>query len=98
MGIKYKPTGCTKFLLVLVVLIPLAYFSAKLITGEDPLNNVYELLGKESKESTQIQTNSNLGNESFDSNNFNKDEIEKRILELENELEWLRSELKNHTN
>lgn len=101
MSIKYKPTGCTKFLLVLIVLIPLAYFSAKLITGEDPMSNVYELLGKEPKNTSQTQINLNAESQPLDTNNnsdLNKSQIEQRILELEKELEWLKNELKKQEN
>lgn len=100
MSIKYKPTGCTKFLLVLIVLVPLAYFSAKLITGEDPMNNVYELLGRDPKEAPVHENTGSVTRSSdvMTSSNPNRQEIEKRIKELEKELEWLKEELKKQTN
>ncbi len=32
---KYKPTGCLKFLIFLIIFVPIAFFGAHLIRGED---------------------------------------------------------------
>ncbi len=50
MATKYKATGCTKFLLVLLILLPLSYFGARIITGDDPLSSVYPIFQKDKVE------------------------------------------------
>ena len=32
---KYKPTGCLKFLIFLIIFVPIAFFGAHLIRGDD---------------------------------------------------------------
>ena len=50
MATKYKATGCTKFLLVLLILLPLSYFGARIITGDDPLSSIYPIFQKDKVE------------------------------------------------
>ena len=45
MGRKYKTTGCAKFFLVLIILMPLAYLGASYYNGQDGWANLKNLIG-----------------------------------------------------
>lgn len=42
---KYKTTGCAKFILMLVILAPLAYLGASYFNGQDGIQNIRDLFG-----------------------------------------------------
>jgi hypothetical protein len=44
---KLRPTGCTKFLLVMLILVPLAFTGASLYQGKNPVDALKELFGGE---------------------------------------------------
>lgn len=93
MATKYKATGCTKFLLVLLILIPLSYFGARIITGEDPLANVYPLFQNEKEsENDEEETLTELPQEEGDDK---ENKLSSRIQRLEVEVEKLKKELQS---
>ncbi len=47
MARRIRPTGCTKFLVVMIILVPLAFIIASLYNGKNPVNAFQELLGGE---------------------------------------------------
>ncbi|TVR82642.1 MAG: hypothetical protein EA409_04350 [Saprospirales bacterium] len=47
---KYKLTGCARFLIFLVVAVPVIFFTAQFITGENPLNELKNAIGWGSEE------------------------------------------------
>lgn len=42
---KYKLTGCARFLIFLVIAVPVIFFTAQFITGENPLTELKSALG-----------------------------------------------------
>lgn len=44
---KYKLTGCARFLIFLIIIGPIIYISATMITGTSPLEEINKLLGRE---------------------------------------------------
>lgn len=56
MASRLKTTGFTRFLLMLIIVAPLAYIGASYYNGEDPLKNIRELFkGNGAKETTQTR-------------------------------------------
>lgn len=51
---KYKMTGCARFFLVLLVLIPVAYVVASFITGDNGMDFINDIFGKKSDDKTEI--------------------------------------------
>ncbi len=49
---KYKATGCARFFIVLIILAPLAYVGASLYNGQNPVDNIKELLGMNDADSS----------------------------------------------
>ena len=72
MSIKYKPTGCARFFLFMIIAAPLAWVGASYYNGEDPLQNLKSLFSKE-------QTSSSSKEKSI------KD-LEQEIMDLEDRL------------
>lgn len=92
MATKYKATGCTKFLLVLLILVPLSYFGARIITGEDPLANVYPLF---SDKKENIPAEEEIAADKTPAAwQGEEGEVSARIQRLENEVEKLKEELR----
>lgn len=55
MARKLRVTGFTRFMLVMVILIPLAFAAAAIYNGKDPIAEAKRLLGLEA--TTQVETN-----------------------------------------
>lgn len=75
---KYKTTGCFKFLIFLILAVPVAFVISSYYHGEDPLNYVKEKLG------SQNQTNKTGSNDT--------DDCEMEINELRNKIRELNLE------
>ncbi len=58
MAKKYKLTGFSRFLVVMLFLIPGAYIGASYYNGEDGIQNIKELIGLESSESSSSTSES----------------------------------------
>lgn len=43
---KYKLTGCARFLIFLLIAIPVVYIAATMVTGTSPLEEINKLLGR----------------------------------------------------
>lgn len=79
MGKKYKTTGCAKFFLVLVILMPLAYLGASYYNGQDGWANLKGLIGLDS-ERKEVRTDSKQA------------ELQDEMADLSKELKRLESE------
>jgi hypothetical protein len=53
MAARLKTTGFTRFLLMLIIVLPLAYIGASYYNGEDPVANIKSLFNKEAPANTQ---------------------------------------------
>lgn len=58
MAKKYKLTGFSRFLVVMLFLVPGAYIGASYYNGEDGLQNIKELLGLDKSESVTATSTS----------------------------------------
>jgi hypothetical protein len=52
---KYKLTGCARFLIFLLIAIPVVYIAATMVTGTSPLEEINKLLGRDG-ETREIQS------------------------------------------
>ena len=77
---KYKPTGCAKFFLFLVIFVPIASLGAHLIQGKDWRTTINDITGGETTE--RVQTNTK--NVASDTKAFN-DEIDNLKLIIKNQ-------------
>jgi len=94
---KYKPTGCLKFLIFMIIFLPIAFFGAHLIQGKDWRDTINQVTGDKTEQVTQRpRTTSSSGNSALESQIENleniikaKDrriqELERRVSELENQ-------------
>jgi len=56
MARRIRVTGFTRFLLVMIILIPLAFVGASLYNGKDPIVEAKKLLGmEETTQTTQVE-------------------------------------------
>lgn len=77
---RVRTTGCARFFLVLIILIPLAFIGASLYQGKNPLHALSELFGNEHTEQERSATDNNSSGET------NIETLQKRIDSLEKEL------------
>ncbi len=88
MGKKYKTTGCAKFFLVLIILMPLAYLGASYYNGQDGWANLKNHVGfgSNSSEASVDSKHEGLQSEVAD--------LSKELKRLERENEQLAKDLK----
>lgn len=77
---RVRTTGCARFFLVLIILIPLAFIGASLYQGKNPLHAFGELFGNEQTEQERSANGNNSSNET------SIEALQKRIDSLEKEL------------
>ncbi|RMF03797.1 MAG: hypothetical protein D6772_01650 [Bacteroidetes bacterium] len=82
MAARTKLTPFARFLLFLIILLPLAYFGAAYYRGEDPVAKFKSVLGQESK----AESSAGTSHKAYD--------LQDRVQELEKENANLRAELK----
>lgn len=109
MARRLRVTGFARFLLVMVILIPLAFVGASLYNGKDPLVEAKKLLGiEEQVQPTRTENTSDNSNNrtstpssnqkstvSSDVPNVQLDDMMKRIEKLERDKIELEREVKN---
>lgn len=77
---KSKMTGFARLLIFLIIILPVAFFGASYINGDDPIDKLREFTGGSEGTNEVVKNTSN----SSDVNATN--ELEKRILTLERDL------------
>lgn len=85
---KYKATGCARFLLVLLILIPLAYFGAKMIRGGEgipEIDNFIESIFSPSEDKEEKETT--VPDDKVEQMRKENEELKKRLEDLEKEKE-----------
>ncbi len=75
---KYKTTGCAKFILMLVILTPLAYLGASYFNGQDGLQNIKDLFGGKGDQTEIVESAT--------------DDLTDQIKDLQQELDALEKE------
>lgn len=96
MARKLKSTPFARFLLVMIILAPLAYMGASYYNGEDGLQNLKNLLGIGDKDKTETTISPETKGEGAAVLKL-EDEVkylERRVQELEEENEELRATIK----
>jgi hypothetical protein len=84
---KTKMTGFARLLIFLIIILPLAFFGASYINGENPLDKLSQFTGGSAGTNEVAQSPSN----SNDKDAIN--DLEKRILTLERDLAVAEEEL-----
>jgi len=88
---KYKTTGCFKFLIFLIIAVPIAFLISSYYHGEDPLAAVKEKLIEISDSTGESQTSSRSEN---DESILEINELRNQIRDLERENDNLSKLLK----
>jgi len=83
---KYKTTGCFKFLIFLILAVPVAFLASSYYHGEDPLAYVKE---KVSQVSTSSETSSSANTAELEDAELEINSLLNKIRELERENENL---------
>ena len=95
---KYKMTGCARLFFVLIILIPAAYFGAKLIRGGEGIPVIDEWIDSitNTADDQAIDPNTTKTLSTRDFERLRKDNLllQKRVDELIKENDALREELK----
>lgn len=101
MASRFKLTGFARFFFALVIIVPLAYFGASYLNGEDGLGNLKKMIGIDLAEddaddtTTLDQKTEPESKRATNGDNAEIDRLKKRISELEKENEKLNQALKN---
>jgi len=91
MATKYKTTGCFKFLIFLIIAVPVAFFASSYYHGEDPVAVIKEKIGSASETTTSTRPSSGI-DDSFKSE---LNELRNQVRRLENENQNLKDVLEN---
>lgn len=86
MAKKYKLTGFSRFLVVMLFLVPGAYIGASYYNGEDGIQNIKELVGIESGQSSNSTSTSTPDTPSTPTNTATRSELPTDVKMLQDEL------------
>ena len=92
---RLKLTAFSRFLLVMVFLVPLAYIGASYYNGEDGIENLKELIGLNETQpsASQTETTEIASKPARTSTNSAPASRDRKMQELEEEVELLKSEI-----
>jgi peptidoglycan hydrolase CwlO-like protein len=99
---RIRVTGFTRFLLVMIIVVPLAYLGASYINGEDGMSKIQSWF-KGEKTTERVETNRNNSNRGNNTANFNEEfealqqtinSMNDRLDQLSRENKQLREEIK----
>ncbi len=101
MAKRLKLTSFSRFLIVMIFLVPLAYVGASYYNGEDGIQNIKELLGLNEQsapnETAKVDTRPKTTEESLPETNthtaVNSESVDKRLDRLEKDNKLLKSEI-----
>ncbi len=96
MAKRVKLTAFSRFLIVMIFLVPLAYIGASYYNGQDGIQNIRNLIGIDG--SSESTTTANKKEDAkplptVTENNDRYDDLEQRIEKLEEEVLDLKSEI-----
>lgn len=89
MATKYKTTGCFKFLIFLLIAIPVAFIGSSYYHGEDPLSFIKHKIGT----ATETASSDRASSESDDTYKAELNELRNQVRRLENENQNLKDVL-----
>lgn len=86
MAARLKTTAFTRILIMLIILVPLAYFGASYLNGEDPMDNINKLLGN--NDAPKTEANADVPNQTSELEACQKENrlLQDRIKSLEAQL------------
>lgn len=87
---KYKATGCGRFILVLLILAPLAYIGASYYLGQDGIGNIKNLIGMGDEPAEEAGNSETAGDGEVFSETSQK--LEEELQEQKKEAERLKAE------
>ena len=92
---KYKATGCGRFILVLIILAPLAYLGASYYLGQDGIGNIKNLLGIGTPTETMVDESTQPVSEDTKQLESENDALGDQIDEQAKEIKDLKEENTN---
>lgn len=94
---KYKMTGCARFLIFLLIFTPLVLIGVSYYNGNNPIEQIKELLNIESDSNTNTSTKTiETGDTNNSSSGVSSEGILKSTIETQrNTIEELRKEVKD---
>ena len=97
MARSYRLTGFARFFIVMLLLVPIAFFVASYINNEDPIEGFNKLIGKETTKTEEVisdkKTQENAQNvEQANSQAVNTD-LKEKVKKLEDKVKDLESKL-----
>lgn len=100
---KVKTTGFARFLLIMIIVAPLAYLGAAYYNGQDGVENIKKLFRGEETERNEGGSNDDSGSSSLFGGNLRKQveelkaenaELKSRLAEQEAEIQQLKREVR----
>jgi TolA-binding protein len=82
---KYKVTGCARFFIFLVIFVPVVFFAATYIRGENGVEIIREFFQKLRGTSSES---------SSEGDTMSADELQRRLQKAEDEIRELKEELR----
>lgn len=96
MARRLKTTLFTRFLIMLLIVAPLAYFGASYVNGEDPIKNLKQFFQKDQTEQKQvIQADSHENGAALEILQEQLKECQQKNEELNQVIGELKAQLKN---
>jgi cell division protein FtsB len=95
MARRLKSTPFARFLLAMLIIIPLAYFGAAYYNGEDPVEKIKDTLGIEENKVVQVEDNERVSADAEDSYDLRQEieQLKERIRDLEEENQLLKEKV-----
>lgn len=88
-------TPFARFIIVMLIIVPLAYFGASWYNGEDPLN-VRQYLGLDEPQPQTEQVTVKADDKASDANlQLRIEELELKLQQCQNELDKLKAQINN---
>ena len=82
---KYKSTGCARFLLFLVIFVPIAYFGASYLMESGTMDQIKEKVDGITAQMNQNESTSDQ--DPLDTSEFDEKQIRRQIADLLNKIE-----------
>lgn len=85
---KYKVTGCARFFVFLIIFVPIVYFGAAYLRGENGMQMLKEFFNG-------ITGKENVNDNSVDRDTYRIDDLQKELREAKEEIRELKAIIKD---
>jgi len=85
MATKYKTTGCFKFLIFLLIALPVAFIGSSYYHGEDPMSFIKNKIGMATETASSDRASDRASADSNDTYKTELNELRNEVRRLENE-------------